>query len=228
MFISRLFLKKTPFLLSRGVSTTSDAPSLLTPYQKKIALFFNHIIELSPATTWHPTNLIFEENDDKLAKSFQTTQNKHLGFLFGSFAASLTVNFLISPYLTAFPMYYTMKYFSSFWTLKMMNNKIVRKMEILDKECVEVRVFNNENKEKINMNSIEIEDISKGLTIGKMVDFQGVENLYFVRFSGKDRMGKKRNFFLMMQSDREKINSPKDRVKVLKTMFIEAKGGEKK
>ena len=78
------------------------------------------------------------------------------------------------------------------------------------------------------MNSIEIEDISKGIFKGKMVDFQGVENWYFVRFSGKDRLGKKRNFFLMLQSDREKINSPKDRVKVLKTMFIEAKGGEKK
>lgn len=226
--ISRLFFKKTHFLLSRGVSTTSEAHSQLTPYQKKLALFFNHIIELSPATPWQPNSLIFEEKDETLAKSFQTAQNKHFGLLFGSFSASMAVNFLISPYLTVFPMYFTMKFFSSFWTLKMMSNKIVRKIEILDKENLEIRVFSNENKEKIIMNSIEIEDISKGLIKGKMVEFKGVEDWYCVRFSGKDRLGKRRNFFLMMQGDREKISSPKDRVKVLKTMFIEAKGGEKK
>jgi len=225
MNFSRFCLfKRNPYFFLRKFSTNTDKTVSLSPYQKKLALFFNHIIELSPSSPWQPNNLIFEENNDKIPKAFLNTKNHNTGIFFGSLASSMAVNFLITPYLTIIPMYYTLKYLTGLSVLRMLSNKIVKKMEIIDKECVQIQVFLSENKEKIMMNSLEIYDISKGLVAEKLVVCEGLDECYFVRFGGRTRQGKKQNFFMILEANGEKITSPKDRVKVLKTMFIEAKG----
>lgn len=196
-------------------------------YKKNVYLFFNKLINSASQDPWTPNNKIYELLDDSFPKHVKKERRKLLGQTMLCTTACAVIHLHVNPLLTAIPLFFALKYTSLYLFMWMISTRFVKKIELVDKENIEIQQFFREKTEKIIINSLEINDISDCNKNIWEITFKNVEkrdkgDYYLINFQCYSSAYEAKNYFLLIEKNPEKI--PVGKLKVLKTIFSEANG----
>ena len=222
-----MFNKFCRFSKPLAFSFSEEAAQPVIPYKKNLEKFFNHLIKISSQTPWKMNNVIYEDNDSIVINSIRNQNKQRLLCLLPCFATTFGVHYLINPYLTIIPMFFTVRYFFSYITLTNFPKKMVKKIEIINKDTIHFYTFSKEKPDVIDMKSLRILEIqpSNGF-FHKRLKVEGINEKYIIEVCcneqrEKDKLRRNKFYYMIMKNEAEEIG-PKEKLEVLKAVFTEA------
>lgn len=193
-------------------------------YKKNVSSFFNKLINSASQDPWTPNNQLYELLDETFPAHVKKERKKLFGQAMLASTACVVIHLHVNPILTAIPLIFALKYTSLFFFMRRISTRLVKKIELVDKENIEIQKCFSEKTEKIIIKSLEINDINIFKKSIWEITFKNInkDDYYLIDFGCLSHTYKRENYLLLIQKN--PANIPVGKLQVLKTIFSEATG----